>query len=399
MHSHVPAVGPDGAPLPDAPISKQVRAVLAGVMMALFALTVIALVALWPTADELPAKRPYMYEGAQRLSGEVVAIHENDPDGQITVAIDDTNERVKVRTNPGAPVSDMSIGDRVRVMRLPVNPNTGVTAGYMFMDYQRGWPLAILALIFVAVVIAVARVKGAAALVGLAGALAAIWLFLLPAMMTGRSPLLVTLTAASAVLFIVVYLAHGISVKSTTALLGTFAGVAIVVLGAWIAIPATHLTPLVSEEMGALASYVPSVDVGGVLLCGMVLAGVGVLNDVTITQASAVWELRAADPHSSRRAIFTAAMRIGRDHIASTVYTIAFAYVGGALAMLMLTTLIDYTMVDLLTFEDIAEELVPTFVASIALVLAIPLTTAIGAWLVGAGVEEHDVKRAQLAEP
>jgi uncharacterized membrane protein len=359
-------------------------------MMALFALTVVSMVSLWPSADELPDKRPYMYEGAQRLSGKVVAIHEDDPDGEITVAIDDTNDRVKVRTYPSAPASEMSIGDRVRVMRLPVNPSTGTTAGYMFMDYQRGWPLVVLALIFVAVVIAVARVKGAAALVGLAGALTCIWLFLLPALMTGRSPLLVTVTAASAVLFIVVYLAHGISVKSTTALLGTFAGVAIVVLGAWIAIPATHLTPLVNEEMSALSMYVTTVDVGGVLLCGMVLAGVGVLNDVTITQASAVWELRAADPHASRGAIFASAMRIGRDHIASTVYTIAFAYVGGALAMLMLTTLIDYTLIDLLTFEDIAEELVPTFVASISLVLAIPLTTAIGAWLVGAGAHEHD---------
>jgi uncharacterized membrane protein len=391
MHSHIP-IPPatrDGEPVPPTPIPRGVTGALVVVMSALFVLTVVAMVSLWPNASDLPAKRPYMYEGAQRLSGEVVAIHEDDPDGGITVLLDDTGERVKVRTYPSVPASSMSIGDRVRVVHVPVNPSTGVSSGYAFMDFQRGWPMVVLALIFVAAVIAVARVKGAAALVGLVGALACIWLFLLPAMMTGRSPLLVTLASASAVLFIVVYLAHGISVKSTTALLGTFAGVGIVVLGAWIAIPATHLTPLVNEEMSALVAWVPGVDVAGVLLCGMVLAGVGVLNDVTITQASAVWELRAADPHASRRAIFASAMRIGRDHIASTVYTIAFAYVGGALSMLMLTTLIDYTVVDLLTFEDIAEELVPTFVASIALVLAIPLTTAIGAWLVGPGAVER----------
>jgi uncharacterized membrane protein len=186
----------------------------------------------------------------------------------------------------------------------------------------------------------------------------------------------------------VVYLAHGISVKSTTALLGTFSGVAIVVVGAWIAIPATYLTPMTHDEMAALSAYVPGIDVRGVLLCGMVLAGIGVLNDVTITQASSVWELRAADPHASRQAIFSSAMRIGRDHIASTVYTIAFAYIGGALGMLMLTTLIDYRIADLLTFEDIAEELVPTLVASISLVLTIPLTTAIAAWLAGGTKEE-----------
>jgi uncharacterized membrane protein len=115
----------------------------------------------------------------------------------------------------------------------------------------------------------------------------------------------------------------------------------------------------------------------------MVLAGVGVLNDVTITQASAAWELRAAAPDDGRLEVFSRAMRIGRDHIASTVYTIAFAYVGTSLGLLTVASTLDFGLTQLLTFEDIAEELIPTLVASIGLVLAIPLTTGLGAWLIG----------------
>jgi uncharacterized membrane protein len=299
-----------------------------------------------------------------------------------------------VQTSLSVPASAMRIGDDVTAMKLSESYGN-LTTPYVFMDFQRGTPLLVLAGLFMVVVVAVARRKGAAALLGLVGALACVWLFLLPALTAGRNPLLVALVAASAVMFIVVYLAHGISIKTTTALLGTFAGVAVVVLGAWIAIPAIHLTPQIHEEMSWLKSYVPGIDVSGVLLCGMVLAGVGVLNDVTITQASAVWELHAADPHASRFELFTRAMRIGRDHIASTVYTIAFAYVGSALAVLTLTTMMDYSLRTLFTFEDIAEELVPIFVASIALILAIPLTTAIGAALAGSAESvEHSVEHS-----
>ncbi|MDR0436088.1 MAG: YibE/F family protein [Propionibacteriaceae bacterium] len=383
MHSHAH----DDTP---AQISRRIRLILTGVMTALFTLTVAAMIALWPNADEIPAKRPYLAEGATLLYGEVVATYPAEQGGHIVVDLDETGERVLVNTSPQVPASEISVGDNVTVIDLPAGYSGSGETNYVFVDFQRGTPLLVLALLFVVVVVAVARRKGAAALVGLIGALACIWLFLLPALTAGRNPLLVALTAASAIMFIVVYLAHGISVKTTTALLGTFAGVAVVVIGAWIAIPAVHLTPRIHDEMAWLESSVPGINLAGVLLCGMVLAGVGVLNDVTITQASAVWELRAAEPHATRFEVFTRAMRIGRDHIASTVYTIAFAYVGSALALLTLTTMMDYTLDTLLTFEDIAEELVPTFVASIALVLTIPLTTAIGAWLAGgAAAEQH----------
>jgi uncharacterized membrane protein len=352
-------------------------------MCVLFAATVAGVMLLWPQPGELPDKRPWLSEGARLVSGTVTGIEIGREDGELDVRPDGSATDVIVQTNPGAPAKDMRIGDRLKLIELPVDEVIG-GSNYIFFDYHRELPMALLAAFFVIVVIAVARIKGLLAVLGLAAALAMIWIFTLPALASGKDALLTALLTASAVMFIVVYLAHGISVKTTTALLGTYAGIAVVTIAAWLAIPTAHLTPLAHEEFAELGFAAPAADLKGILLCGMVLAGVGVLNDVTITQASAVWELRAAAPNDSRFTLFTRAMRIGRDHIASTVYTIAFAYIGSSLGLLTVASTLDFGITELLTFEDIAEELIPTLVASIGLVLAIPFTTAIGTFLAGA---------------
>jgi len=355
--------------------SRHTQLVLGMVMTILVAATAVGAVLLWP--HNLPAKQPWLDPAASLVIGSVVEIVPDDGQtGHLVVQLDD-GSRVEVPGDPSAPLSEVHLGQRVQAMTLPGQP------GAYFIDYERTAPMLALLAVFVAVVIAVARWKGVAALVGLAAALTIVWTFTLPALSIARNPLGVALVTASLVMFVVVYLAHGISVKTTTALIGTFLGIAVVAGLAWWAIPATSLTPLQDEVMGQLPSQFPGIDARGILLCGMVLAGVGVLNDVTITQASAVWELREAAPTASRRTVFSHAMRIGRDHIASTVYTIAFAYVGTALAMLLLASRLDFTILQLLTFNTIAQEVIATLVASIALVAAIPLTTALAAWLAG----------------
>jgi uncharacterized membrane protein len=119
-----------------------------------------------------------------------------------------------------------------------------------------------------------------------------------------------------------------------------------------------------------------------VLVASVVIAGLGALNDVTITQASAVWELRAAAPAMRRGELFRSAMRIGRDHVASTIYTLAFAYVGTALALLLAVQLYDRPLLDLLGTEEIAEEVVRSLTGGIGLVLAMPITTVLAALVV-----------------
>ncbi len=370
MDSAVAVTHSHGGPTPASP---RVRWFLGVVMAVLILVTVIGVVALWPR--DSPARSPWLDPGAALVTGTITQVVLGDgANGHLVVQLDG-GTTVNVPSDPSAPLAEARVGQRVQVLTLPDQ------ADAFFFDYERGLPLLLLAAGFVAVVIAVARWKGVAALAGLATALAVVWTFTLPALAAGRSPLLVALVTAAIVMFVVVYLAHGISVKTTTALLGTFVGIAVVAtLASW-AIPAASLTPLQDEVMAQLPSQFPGIDARGILLCGMVLAGVGVLNDVTITQASTVWELRASAPEASRRKIYSQAMRVGRDHIASTVYTIAFAYIGTALAMLLLASRLDFTTIELLTFNTIAEEVVATLVASTSLVATIPLTTALAAWL------------------
>jgi uncharacterized membrane protein len=363
--------------------ARSVRWVLAVTMGVVFTASAVGAGILWPKGDDTVAPRDLLAAGTNFEFGVVTEVTPPDTlaDGpsaraEILVRLDATQEAQPIQPVPEVGAEDIHPGDRVKVLFIPEAAATG--SPYVFVDFERGAPLALLAAIFAVAVVAVARWRGVAALAGLGAALALVWFFSLPALAAGRDGVAVALVTAGLVLFIVVYATHGISVRTTTALLGTYLGTGIVLgLAAWM-IPATHLTPRTHENMGELLAYAPAVNLRGVLLCGMVLAGIGVLNDVTITQASAVWELRGADPAMPRRTLFTRAMRIGRDHIASTVYTIAFAYVGTALATLLLARTFDHSFAALVTFEEIADEIVRTLVASVGLVVAIPLTTGIG---------------------
>ena len=255
---------------------------------------------------------------------------------------------------------------------------------YVFVDYDRQVPVLALALVYLVLVVAVAGRRGLRAVLGLLLATGVLVGFVLPALLALAPPMWVTLVGASAMMLLAVYTAHGISVRTTTALLGTLVGVVITVLLALWGVGAANLTGGVGEDALTLSSLVKGLDLRALLTCGMVIAGLGVLNDVTITQASAVWELHAANPGLGRRRLLAGGMRIGRDHIASTVYTLAFAYAGTALPLILSASLIDRPVADTLLSGEIADELVRTLVSSIGLVLAVPATTAIAVLLVSA---------------
>lgn len=273
-------------------------------------------------------------------------------------------------------------GDQVTLARFPAG--SGMPTTYGWVDYSRGRPLSLLALAFVAVVLLVARWRGVTALVGLGLGYLTIAQFMLPALRAGHHPLGVALTGSVAIMAVILYVAHGFSAKTTTALLGTVVGLATTATLAWWASAAAHLDGLGAEDNLSLTTL-PGAGLPGVILCGIVLAGLGVLNDVTVTQASAVWELAEHAPHLSTLGLFRSGMRIGRDHLASTVYTIAFAYAGTALPTLMLIEMFSTPWLQVVTSGQIAEEVVRTLVGAIGLVLAIPITTAISAVVVSLG--------------
>ena len=270
--------------------------------------------------------------------------------------------------------SGTSIGQQVVLVRIP--PADGQPAQYQFSDFERRSPLAVIALLFAVAVIAVARWRGFAALLGLAFAGFILIKFMFPALVVGTNPIAVGLIGSSAIMFVTLYAAHGFSARTTTALLGTLFGLVMIAILGWLATRWGHLTGVSSEDDFVLAAAAPDLHLTSVVVCGIIVAGLGVLNDVTITQASAVWELADTDP--DQRRLFSRAMRIGRDHIASTVYTIAFATAGAVLPVLLLIAIYDRPLLQVAQSEQFAAELIRTLVGSIGLVLAVPLTTAIG---------------------
>lgn len=266
-------------------------------------------------------------------------------------------------------------GDSIEVARIPTEEGPI----FSYSGTNRLPTLLILAGLFVVCVLAVARWRGLFALIGLGFAGFVLLGFMLPALITGRPGMAVALAGSTAIMFVVLYVAHGVSIRTSTALAGTLIGLAVTTgLGA-LAVGAARLSGFADETEYDLAQLVPGLDFQELLMCAIIIGGLGVLNDVTITQSSAVWELRAAAPEMSRTKIFASAMRIGRDHIASTIYTIVFAYAGGALTVLLLLYFSSREILDLFGVELFASEGVRTFASAIGLVLSVPITTGIAA--------------------
>jgi uncharacterized membrane protein len=203
--------------------------------------------------------------------------------------------------------------------------------------------------------------------------------FMLPALRDGAAAIPVALVASAVILYAVIYLAHGVSLRTSAALLGTLTSLLIAAVLSWGAIELTHLTGLSDDETNAVVTYLGDVSITGLLLAGFIVGSLGVLNDVTVTQASTAFEL--AEHSDSRRTIFLGAMRVGRDHIASTVYTLVLAYAGSALPLLLLFSVANRSLGDVLTSESVAIEIARSAVGGIALALSVPLTTAIAAVL------------------
>ncbi|MFT3876225.1 MAG: YibE/F family protein [Propioniciclava sp.] len=284
-------------------------------------------------------------------------------------------------------LSGVTVGDGVQVTDVG-SPGQSV---YALVVVDRLAPLAWFALAFVAVVIAVAGWKGVRALIGLIVAGAVFFGFMLPALATGRPALAVALAGGSAIMFAVLYLAHGISMRTTSAFVGTMVSLLVTAGLGTLGVQAARLSGLSSDESIALASQSEGLSFTALLTASLVIAGLGVLNDTTITQSSAVWELRAAGPQLTRWDLFTSGMRIGRDHIASTIYTIVFAYAGAALATLVLLAFYEQPLGLLLSTEQFAEEIVRTIGTGIGLILSVPLTTGVAALTVGGPADSDPV--------
>ncbi|WP_232679302.1 YibE/F family protein [Nocardioides sp. R-C-SC26] len=377
-------------PAPDVAITPRARRLLLGFLVTCLLATLAGVVLLWPDGEKVDAisdEVRFAAPGVTFPRAEVLDVESacaagtvGDDCGKVRVRVlegEGRGAQVSVPVPPDVTESGLREGDQIKLLRTPSAEQAPET--YNYFGTVRTTPVLILLVLFVVVVLAVARWRGLMALIGLLFAAAVLWRFLLPALLSGQPPVLVAAVAASLIMFVVLYTTHGWSLRTSAALAGTLGGIALTATLGHLAVRGSRVTGVVDEGSRILSTVADDLSFQGLFACAVVVAGLGVLNDVTITQASSVWEIRAAAPSMSRRAVFASGMRIGRDHIASTIYTIVFAYAGTALVILMVLSLYDRPLLDLLATEEIGQEVVRTLATSIGLVLAVPLTTAIAA--------------------
>lgn len=377
-----------------APASRRVRRVLVALTVPLLLANLIGLAWLWPNANNVkgslssPAGVPALIAATVVDLTLVGCTSEFDVDAGSVQCL---NVDAKLRGGPsrGATTTfqqPLLAGTRLKVGDRIYLTDVGLRAGkpaYVFYEFQRERPLLLLLAVFVFASILIGRKAGLRALFALALSLVVLAKFILPAIVEGQNPLLVALVGASAVMFLALYLSHGINARTTSALLGTVASLGVTGLLAKLAVDAARFTGLSGEESSYLRATSEQIDLRGLLLAGIIIGALGVLDDVTITQASAVWELHQANPDLGFRGRYDAAIRIGRDHIASVVNTLVLAYAGAALPLLLLFTQAGTPLGELFNGEPVATEIVRMLAGSIGLMTAVPITTALTAFVVG----------------
>jgi uncharacterized membrane protein len=363
---------------------------LTGIAILLALVTVTGMFALRPTGRQRPDVNQF---GAIRATfpGRVDSVSTHDCEGgdpslqceTVTFRLLEGPDRGTTFTqqntvSPGAP--RLAAGDEV-VLGRQENAQPGFE--YTYVDRQRREPLFWLAGLFAIAVLALGRLRGAASLVGLGASFTVLLAFVVPAILDGRNPLAASLIGASAVAYLALYLAHGFTRRTTIALLGTLGGLCTTAVLAGAFQGLIHLTGFATEEARFLQAVGAQVNFSGLMLGGVIIGALGAIDDITVTQASAIWELNAANPDLPRARLFRSGMRIGRDHVASTVNTLALAYVGASMPVLLLFVLTNQSLGTVANGEIVATEIFRTLVGSIGLIASVPITTLLATRFVG----------------
>lgn len=285
-----------------------------------------------------------------------------------TIPIDETNQVRQIPVNEG---------DKVIVSVTEDAHNKEIV---YITDYQRSDVLLVLTILFLIIVIAVSRLKGIRSLLAMVFSFIILSQFILPQIIAGNNPVLISLLGALLILPVSFYFAHGISKKTTVALVGTFLSLIITGLLSYVFVVTGKITGFANEEAVFLQAQGASIDIQSALLAGIIIGAMGILDDVTISQAAVVEKLKSVNTQMGLGNLYRNAMDIGRDHIASLVNTLILVYAGASLPLFLLfyTSKLSYTLV--LNQELIATEIIRTLVSSIGIILAVPVTTVIAAY-------------------
>ena len=291
-----------------------------------------------------------------------------------------SNQRITITYIPVGESRVYTVGDRVYV-----GVSRGLEGGetYFIADYIRRMPLYLLFGLFVGVVVFIARKRGVASLLGMGVSFLVIFFFLLPQISGGANPILIAIASSLFIIPLTFYSSHGINRKTTSAVIGTLITLIITGLLALFFVEATKLSGFASEEAAFVkAAKGELINIKGLLLAGMLIGILGVLDDITVAQANVVYQLKKASSSLHTGELYARAMEVGKDHIASMVNTLILVYTGAALPLLLLFLNNSAPFSEVINYEVVAEEIVRTLVASIGLVLAVPITTYITAVMI-----------------
>lgn len=269
-------------------------------------------------------------------------------------------------------------------VRLSLNPTLAPAAEpeLVILGPIKRHGLMSLGLLFVLAVLTIGRVWGVMSLLGLGISFSVIFYLIIPLIIKGYDPVLATLLGAAIIIPATFYVSHGINKKTHVGVVATLISLAFTGFLALIFIKRTHLTGFASEEAGFLQiERSGSIDIKGLLLAGIIIGTLGILDDVTIGQASVVEQIKRTNPATGFVRLFQRGMKVGQDHISSMVNTLVLVYAGSSLPLLLLFFGSNKGFVEILEFELVAEEIVKMLVGSIGLIFAAPLATVLAAYV------------------
>jgi len=287
-----------------------------------------------------------------------------------------SGETVDVENNPQSSSKNIiyKVEDKVVLQKFLIGDSSFT---YVITDFDRLLFLEVLFIIFILLALFVGKRHGFNSIIGMAFSFFIIFKFILPQIVAGHNPIIITALSSIIVIPVTFYLSHGFNKKTHTAIISTVIIFVLTSVMAHLSVKLANLTGYVSDEAMFLQIAFSNIDMKSILLAGIIIGFLGVLDDVTVSQASIVDQLSKAKHYTNSMDLYFDAMNVGRDHITSMINTLVLVYAGASMPLLLLFINNPQPVPEVLNMEIVATEIIRTLVGSIGLILAVPLSTFI----------------------
>jgi len=320
----------------------------------------------------IPEEKKIEIEGQEQLYQKIELLFLNGSKKDQKIIVENGNQAL-------ANVIQYKVGNKVIVTQ-----EKDIDGNEMFTitDFVRRDALIILLVIFAASALIIGRWKGLASFLSMGFTFWILMAYILPKISIGEEPIKVAVISSLIIIPISFYLSHGLNRKTTVAILGSIIALVITMILSIVFINMGNLTGLASEEAGMFLFGKQGFDMKGLLLAGIIIGALGILDDITVSQAAIVQELMNDEENPKKMKVYKQAMNVGRDHISSMVNTLILAYAGVSLPLLLIFVNNPHPFSEIINYEFLAEEIIRTLIGSIGLVLAVPITTLIAVNLI-----------------